>query len=172
MNQLVDIVWTDERVAELRRLWVIEGLSCSAIAARLGEGITRNAVIGKLHRLGINRPGGTPKLAAPRSRGVGNPGQPKAVAILKRVQKRTLDNARKAGAVEVEPEARKLLRSEIWKPLDGCTPLPIEVLGTEDCRWPLGDPLEHGFGYCGLPREGEHTRYCATHRRIATQGAG
>ena len=44
--------WTEERVAELRRLWA-QGLSASQIAKRLGTDITRNAVIGKAHRLGL-----------------------------------------------------------------------------------------------------------------------
>ena len=43
--------WTDERVALLTKLWA-DGLSASQIAAELG-GITRNAVIGKVHRLGL-----------------------------------------------------------------------------------------------------------------------
>ena len=46
------MTWTDERVETLKRLW-IDGLSASQIAAELG-GITRNAVIGKVHRLGLS----------------------------------------------------------------------------------------------------------------------
>src|SRR5437899_1237256 len=45
-------MWTDERVDQLKTLWT-EGLSASQIARVLGEGITRNAVIGKVHRLGL-----------------------------------------------------------------------------------------------------------------------
>ena len=44
-------MWTEERVELLRKLWA-EGLSASQIAGRLGE-VTRNAVIGKVHRLGL-----------------------------------------------------------------------------------------------------------------------
>ncbi|NBU29555.1 MAG: GcrA cell cycle regulator, partial [Caulobacteraceae bacterium] len=44
--------WTDERVNTLRTLWA-EGLSASQIAKQLGGGVTRNAVIGKVHRLGL-----------------------------------------------------------------------------------------------------------------------
>ena len=45
--------WTDERVELLRKLWQ-DGLSASQIAGELGNGITRNAVIGKVHRLGMS----------------------------------------------------------------------------------------------------------------------
>lgn len=48
-------VWTEERIGYLRRSFEA-GLSCSMMAAELGSGITRNAVIGKLHRLGLTRP--------------------------------------------------------------------------------------------------------------------
>lgn len=44
--------WTDERIAELKRTWDL-GWSCSQVARHLGNGISRNAVIGKVHRLGL-----------------------------------------------------------------------------------------------------------------------
>ena len=50
--------WTDDRVGALKKLW-LEGQSASQIAKQLGGGVTRNAVIGKVHRLGLsNRVGG------------------------------------------------------------------------------------------------------------------
>ena len=55
--------WTDERVELLKKLWA-DGLSASQIAAELG-GITRNAVIGKVHRLGSFRPGQKPLVERP-----------------------------------------------------------------------------------------------------------
>src|SRR6266436_7579726 len=56
--------WNDERVETLKRLWA-EGLSASHIATELG-GITRNAVIGKVHRLGISGRAKSPSSAGPR----------------------------------------------------------------------------------------------------------
>src|SRR5256886_7440797 len=58
--------WTDERVELLKKLWT-DGLSASQIAAELG-GITRNAVIGKVHRLGLSGRAKSPSSAAPRPR--------------------------------------------------------------------------------------------------------
>src|SRR6201987_4098283 len=60
------MTWTDERVETLKKLWT-EGLSASQIAAELG-GITRNAVIGKVHRLGLSGRAKSPSSAAPRPR--------------------------------------------------------------------------------------------------------
>src|SRR5512144_2549576 len=58
--------WTDERVELLKKLWA-DGLSASQIAAELG-GITRNAVIGKVHRLGLSGRAKSPSSTAPRPR--------------------------------------------------------------------------------------------------------
>lgn len=75
--------WTEERVSELRRLWSA-GLSASQIADRLGE-VSRNAVIGKAHRLGLKgRPSPirrqTPTMTALQENmcrwPIGTPGQP------------------------------------------------------------------------------------------------
>src|ERR1700754_2333832 len=58
--------WTDERVELLKRLWA-DGLSASQIAGELG-GITRNAVIGKVHRLGLSGRAKAPSSSVPRQR--------------------------------------------------------------------------------------------------------
>ena len=58
------MMWTDERVELLKKLWA-DGLSASQIAAELG-GITRNAVIGKVHRLGLSGRAKSPSSTAPR----------------------------------------------------------------------------------------------------------
>src|SRR6201981_1160729 len=66
------MTWTDERVETLKKLWT-EGLSASQIAAELG-GITRNAVIGKVHRLGLSGRAKSPSSSAPRPRTPRAPG--------------------------------------------------------------------------------------------------
>ena len=58
--------WTDDRVELLKKLWA-DGLSASQIAGELG-GITRNAVIGKVHRLGLSGRAKSPSSGAPRPR--------------------------------------------------------------------------------------------------------
>lgn len=63
--------WTEERVELLKKLW-LEGLSASQIAGVLGEGVTRNAVIGKVHRLKLSGRA-KPASAAPRVRATPRP---------------------------------------------------------------------------------------------------
>ena len=67
--------WTDERVELLKRLWT-EGLSASQIAGRLGNGVTRNAVIGKVHRLNLSGRAPQPRSSVPRPRRTREPSHP------------------------------------------------------------------------------------------------
>src|SRR5205814_5501779 len=60
------LTWSDDRVEQLKKLWE-SGLSASQIAAELGN-VTRNAVIGKVHRLGLSGRAKSPSSAAPRQR--------------------------------------------------------------------------------------------------------
>ena len=60
------MTWTDERVELLKKLW-IDGLSASQIASELG-GVTRNAVIGKVHRLSLSGRAKTPSAPTARAR--------------------------------------------------------------------------------------------------------
>ena len=71
--------WTDERVELLKKLWT-DGLSASQIAARLGMGVTRNAVIGKVHRLNLSGRQPVQRSAAPRAARKG-PREPSAPGV-------------------------------------------------------------------------------------------
>ena len=92
------ISWTDDRVEQLKKLWE-SGLSASQIAAELGN-ITRNAVIGKVHRLGLSGRAKSPSSAAPRQRKV-RPAQ-HMMRISRPVSR---GNTALAHAFEVEVEA-------------------------------------------------------------------
>ena len=152
--------WTDERVETLKKLWT-DGLSASQIAAELG-GITRNAVIGKVHRLGMSGRAKLPSSAAPRPRKAGPHSQ------MLRVSRPSMrGNTALAHAYELEAEAEPEL-------IDNVIPLgqrrTLLELTEETCRWPIGDPGSADFFFCGgqsitsLP-------YCAYHSRVAYQPA-
>lgn len=195
--------WTADREAALKRMW-IDGLSCSQIARALGGGATRNAVIGKVHRMKlqnvdrafvppVERPRAEPVVRVPR---VGGRGRRSAAEMLElarqhtdagRVESATADRRRENGRTHAvaqarrdakdpftetvaAPEVQRLLKSEVWMPLAGRAPVPLVDLGQHDCKWPLGDPIEPGFGFCGLPREHDRTSYCAAHRRTSVGG--
>jgi GcrA cell cycle regulator len=150
-------MWTDERVESLKRMWG-EGLSASRIATELG-GITRNAVIGKVHRLGLSGRAKSP------SAGASKPRKARAHALLSRPTIR--GNTALAQAYELDLEGEPEL-------VDNVIPLgqrrSILELTEETCRWPIGDPGSAGFFFCGgqtalgLP-------YCRYHSRIAYQPA-
>ena len=146
--------WTDERVELLKKLWA-DGLSASQIAAELG-GITRNAVIGKVHRLGLSGRAKSPSSAAPRPRKARSSGH------MLRVSRPTM-RGNTALAFEYEPEPEPEL-----------VEIPIEQrktllqLSDKTCRWPVGDPGAEDFGYCGAKPK-TNVVYCPYHARIAYQ---
>ena len=160
--------WTDERVELLRKLW-IEGLSASRIAAELAGGVTRNAVIGKVHRLGLS---GRVKAIAGDASGRARPNAAKpdptarppvaqgvAAAMLP-------DNA---VALHVGP----LPLPQIRRAGDAMIPLTGNVtimdLRESMCRWPVGDPSSTEFRYCGSKAPIGGGPYCAHHSRMAYQ---
>src|ERR1700759_1357444 len=122
--------WTDERVELLKKLWA-DGLSASQIAGELG-GITRNAVIGKVHRLGLSGRAKSPSSAAPRPR------KARAHPHMMRVARPAMrGNTALAQAFEYEVEAEPEL-------VDNIVPLGqrrnLLELTEDTCHWPVGDP--------------------------------
>lgn len=146
--------WTDERVELLKKLWA-DGLSASQIAAELG-GITRNAVIGKVHRLGLSGRAKSPSSAAPRPRKARSSGH------MLRVQRPQMrGNTALAYEYEAEPEPELV-------------EIPVEQrktllqLSDKTCRWPVGDPGSPEFFFCGGDAANE-LPYCSFHSRVAYQ---
>jgi GcrA cell cycle regulator len=143
--------WTDERVELLKKLWA-DGLSASQIAAELG-GITRNAVIGKVHRLGLSGRAKSPSSSTPRPR------KPRASGMLRMSRPSVRGNTALAYDYDVEPELLEI---------------PVEQrktllqLNEHTCRWPIGDPGSPEFFFCGGETANE-LPYCAYHARVAYQ---
>ncbi|HEY6631658.1 MAG TPA: GcrA family cell cycle regulator [Rhizobiaceae bacterium] len=163
--------WTDERVELLRKLWS-EGLSASQIAAQLGS-VTRNAVIGKVHRLKLSSRGRT-TVAAPRQKKVAAApvtGATKTVARAPTVT-RSVTTSIGATALQTQFEADPVVR---YRPAqDVVVPisrrLQLVQLSERTCKWPNGDPLTEDFSFCGT-QTGETGPYCTYHSRIAFQPA-
>ncbi len=146
--------WSDDRIDALKKLWA-EGLSGNQIANRLGGGVSRNAVIGKLHRLGLSGRGtGTAKTMRDALRKV-------PVSQLPRVD-RTPSRPKPAmpamPRLVAEPVAEPV--AEVWVPHE----LRKGLLDLEDgdCRWPIGDPRSDDFHFCGH-RKVAGMSYCAMH---------
>lgn len=154
--------WTEERVEQLKKLWS-DGLSASQIAGALG-GITRNAVIGKVHRLGLSGRAKAPSSSAPRPRKARPASQMMRVARpATRGNTALARNPLEAYDFDPEPEPERL--ENIIPIGQRCSLLE---LSDAKCRWPIGDPGATDFFFCGGPPIGEHP-YCAYHARIAYQ---
>ena len=139
--------WTDERVEVLKKLW-LEGLSASQIAKQLG-GITRNAVIGKVHRLGLSGRAAPSHPSRPVFKTPRAP-RPPASSTPRRLEPRPASLPAPVYFVE-EPGSATVL-----------------TLGAHMCKWPIGDPATDAFTFCGRRADAEGP-YCAHHASIAYQ---
>lgn len=157
--------WSEERVALLTKLWT-EGVSASLIASRLG-GVTRNAVIGKVHRLGFPGRIATPRKHKPHSSRSGGhaalraaPPQSKPVCSIHTLA------LKPCGQPPPQPTPLlQIVRQADQRPDDG---LGVRLLDLDEgmCRWPKGDPKDERFRFCGQGAA-EGQSYCARHARLA-----
>ena len=177
------MAWTEDRVEVLKKLWA-EGHSASQIAKELG-GVTRNAVIGKVHRLGLsNRTGGAAP-ATPKAESKPKPAKPAAKAAPKPdpAPRPTPAPETKAAtpmrrqiipagqplppqpsANEISPEALAKV-NEIEKKAKKLT---LMELTERTCKWPVGDPATEDFWFCGLGVQAGKP-YCEAHVAVAFQ---
>src|ERR1700754_3544786 len=154
------LTWSDDRVEQLKKFWEA-GLSASQIAAELGN-VTRNAVIGKVHRLGLSGRAKSPSSAAPRPRKV-RPAQ--HMTRVSRPASRGNNALAHAFEVELEPDPIAY---------DNVVPmsqrLSLLELNEATCHWPIGDPSSSEFFFCG-GQAVSRLPYCVHHSRIRLQPA-
>lgn len=144
MVQIIS-TWTDDRIAQLTDLWV-KGFSCAQIAAELGHA-TRNAVIGKVHRLGLSREKEIRvKVDAPRA-----PREHKALARVVKSNGNS-NSHRVLWSVEAEPIEMRCAAVE---------PLHLAEPETGKCKYPYGDGP---FSFCGHDAPGK--TYCDLHHEL------
>ena len=188
--------WTDERVELLKKMWG-EGQSASQIAKELG-GVTRNAVIGKVHRLGLsNRTGGAapaPAAAAtakpetkdkaapkpepspeteeddgPRTEAARPVADPAAEA---RVVPHTRRQIIPAGQpLPPQPSANEISPEALAKVNEiekKSKKISLMELTERTCKWPIGDPATEDFWFCGLAAQ-PGKPYCEAHVGVAFQ---
>jgi len=149
--------WTEDRVGALKKLW-LEGQSASQIAKQLGGGVTRNAVIGKVHRLGLS--------------GRATPSQPaRAATNFRPARVRTTPPAQPSAPRRIEaaqPAPRPIVAAPVQPTV---AELPgtatVMTLGAHMCKWPIGDPSSTEFSFCG--RRASEGVYCGEHARVAYQ---
>ena len=186
--------WTDDRIEKMRAMWK-EGHSASEIAKALGNGVTRCAVIGKIHRVEIKE-GSRPKQPnykrrypsrdAPSAPAASTVGRPVSVPTIATRSPHRQPEERSQPAPPSPPRHKPIYTKTDRSPRREPLPQPVkrpsqalvvappstefnvslQELGPDTCRWPLGDPHEAGFCFCGhQPVEGRP--YCAYHNRMA-----
>ena len=144
--------WTDDRVLLLRKLWG-EGRTAAEIARELG-GVTRNAVIGKAHRLKLSN------RVSPIQQNTKKP----TVKVVS--ERKFAEASNDTAAVFTAPKPVYKFTPEI---LTGKLHSLME-LKPRMCRWPVGDPREEGFGFCGCESV-SGLPYCVDHAKVAYQAA-
>lgn len=137
--------WTDERVEQLKQLWT-DGLSASQIARQLG-GVTRNAVIGKVHRLGLAGRATPARTERPRMQVARRPARPRPAPVIQ------------APIIEKEPLVDEHGRKK-----------NMLTINDRMCKWPIGDPSQPDFHFCGHPPK-PSSPYCDAHCVKAFQPA-
>jgi GcrA cell cycle regulator len=145
--------WTDERVELLKKLWQ-DGLSASQIAKQLG-GVTRNAVIGKVHRLGLS--------------GRATPSKP-ARTVFKAPRPARAVTAPSAPRRLIEPSAMVAHPAPVRYVDETPGTATVLTLAAHMCKWPIGDPALDSFTFCGR-RTDEVGPYCHEHAQVAYQPA-
>jgi len=145
--------WTDERVELLKKLWQ-DGLSASQIAKQLG-GVTRNAVIGKVHRLGLS--------------GRATPSKPQRTVFKAPRPVRPASASPSAPRRIAEPVSHSPAPSPVRYVDETPGTATVLTLGAHMCKWPIGDPALDTFTFCG--RRSEDGPYCREHAQVAYQPA-
>lgn len=185
--------WTDDRVEILKKMWG-EGQSASQIAKELG-GVTRNAVIGKVHRLGLSNrtTAGAAAKAEPKAKAAPKvPAKAKPAAPVEPEVKTNDHKPDLKTEPAISPNAVRPPRNQI---IPAGQPLPPQPSANEispealakvneiekkakklslmelterTCKWPVGDPATEDFWFCGLPvKQGKP--YCEAHVCVAFQ---
>lgn len=144
------MIWTDEAVEELKRMWD-RGMTTGQIAKALN--VTKNSIIGKVHRLCLTaRPSPIKKSSAPKT--------DKKTVVAGKTTKNEKNTATAASKQACSPS------SSAAAPLNEETNIPLVKLDNHTCRWPLGDPRDDDFCFCGKHVKTGQT-YCEEHAAIA-----
>ena len=140
--------WTEEKVAKLKELWG-KGNTASQIAEIIG-GISRNAVIGKAHRLNLSAKIKTRTAASSQN----------------------FDNSANEKNIQTKRGRKSKFKSLIIeKDFEPENPKQLEELDENSCKWPIGHPDEKSFYFCGRSSLKDFS-YCKLHLLYAYQPKG
>ncbi|MBO5440976.1 MAG: global cell cycle regulator GcrA-like protein [Alphaproteobacteria bacterium] len=149
------MIWTDEAVEELKRMWD-RGMTTGQIAKALN--VTKNSIIGKVHRLCLTaRPSPIKKVPA------------KKAPAAKKESSKPVKESRKTSVTSLTKKEEKNTTEPVSFVEE--TNIPLVKLDNHTCRWPLGDPRDDDFCFCGKKVKTGQT-YCEEHSAVAYVKAG
>lgn len=154
--------WTQERINVLVKLW-LSGKSASTIAKELGS-VTRNAVIGKVHRLGISNRDTVVKSAGSKEKSA------KKEIVVKKARRNSKNALPDQKKIIVRAKGRPSRRSAIVCEIPHDNSYIINSildLNEKTCKWPIGHPDEENFHFCGCPVDKQNGPYCSYHMTLA-----
>ena len=160
--------WTEERVALLKQLWG-EGKTAAEIANHLGQGVTRNAVIGKAHRLKLS------SRTSPVQQKTTANSNAKTVTTQQTAPSSAGQSASDSHTLvdydDAKPVAPTRRQRKNGKEVPGAVKsVKMEALRERMCRWPIGDPQDGDFHFCG-GRTPSGATYCKQHAAVAYQSS-
>ncbi len=166
--------WSDDRVKILTKLW-LQGFSAAQIAVELGGGVTRNAVIGKVHRLKLSgrvKPANSAARARVKNKTPRRPSASTSSSTSVRARQKTFNAAPSIGAtalkadenIDSELQLNKAQIHELFIPVE--ERVSLLELNEDVCKWPIGDPLHSEFHFCGK-HSLDKKPYCEFHAKRA-----
>jgi GcrA cell cycle regulator len=170
--------WTEERIDLLQKLW-LQGMSASRIAEELAHGLTRNAVIGKVYRLGLSGRVKAPSMPTsshprPSQQQQHQPRPPRAPSPRQSTGAAPTPTpimVQGNNAMALQPATREAVAPEQNLDVVVAMAEPVTILDLREsmCRWPIGDPTAPEFRFCGAKKLPGVGPYCACHASIAFQ---
>lgn len=160
------MAWTDEMVDQLREMWK-QGLTTGEIGKRLG--VSKNSIVGKVHRLGLS---GRPSPIKKKDETEAPAEKKEATENVAKTTKPKVEKAPAPKAPKVEKKAEE--KVEVEEKIEISAPAPhhhngktsLTDLDNHTCRWPIGDPKDENFHFCGRKVRIGQT-YCDEHANIA-----
>ena len=141
--------WGEAETSALAKYWA-EGFSASQIARLLGTGRSRNSVIGRVHRAGL-------PLRVERTNPRINKKRPR--------RQRYVPQVPKLNVAKAPPLQSDLKSIAALAPIDST--LTVHGLTNFTCRYPIGDPIDPDFTFCGRTCNNIENPYCTQHQRLA-----
>ncbi len=162
--------WNDTRIRQLKKMWA-DGESAGEIAATLG-GLSRNAIIGKVYRLGLSNRDPVPAVKMDKPKGKKQPKVASTTALPSGQNKLPLRRppvVRAGQPLPPQPAANEISEDVLRtaaETLKKAKKISLMELTEKTCKWPVGDPSTDDFWFCGLDSE-TGKPYCKAHNDVA-----